>query len=90
MRKSSLITRLKLTTYFLFRKDRKDLQVMTCEYCGSLNIKKIPETQGQAYTDTMKVWSHEYKCQKCGAECYETQKWFKVINNAVKEDKPIE
>jgi len=75
MRKTGFITRLKLALFFLVRPDRRDMQVMSCEYCNSLNIKKVPNTQNEASLKGMKCWSSKYQCQKCGAICSESQYW---------------
>ena len=72
MRTSNALTRLRVI-YNVY-KQSGNAQVMTCECCGSTNIRKVKgryDLQSKKYTGI-------YECMECGATCQEVQKWRSV------------
>lgn len=66
MRQNNLWIKLKAVYGLL---TRKHIAIMSCGYCGSINIKKnVICKVGDEY-------SGYYQCCDCGAHVYETQKW---------------
>ena len=71
MRKHGLIVRLK-TAYRLFR--LKHIQVMQCNICNSMNIKRINSFESKDHL----YYKGMYVCLKCGSIVDERQFWQSV------------
>jgi hypothetical protein len=56
--------------------DQKNMQVMSCEICGSANIVRDDYLTGLPIEGKAKInyWG-KYTCKACGATCKEEQSW---------------
>ena len=80
-REHGFLQRLKICWWFLRLPRYKNVQVMSCEYCGSTNIIKT-----HVYAATQEnVYTAEYACMGCKAKCAETQLWSKRTPEQIAE-----
>lgn len=73
MNSNSLWTRIKILYRFL--KYKKDVVVVSCGYCNSIDVK-YKKTEQSTFGEEV-TYRSKYTCLKCGATCDNTQYWSK-------------
>ncbi len=75
--KIGMLRRLKSCYYIMAHPDCKNVPILSCDMCGSINIVRVTSDTIDKSTDSrnIKETSSRHLCLNCKAECNDVQVW---------------